>query len=160
MVFFSPEMLRLADQHRREQQERLENCRQAAQNGDCAATGGAAVEATGGDGQRRTAVAGVAANIHPPTAQGLHQGQDGALGHSLAAGDMELALAQGCNRGQEAGGSAVVAEKDVLGRGKDPASGAKNLPAFRVALVDGVAHGRERADGVGSILAGVWIEKA
>ena len=32
-----PEMLRLADQHRREQQERLENCRQAAQNGDCAA---------------------------------------------------------------------------------------------------------------------------
>ena len=37
VVFFSPEMLRLADQHRREQQERLENCRQAAQNGDCAA---------------------------------------------------------------------------------------------------------------------------
>ena len=26
VVFFSPEMLRLADQHRREQQERLENC--------------------------------------------------------------------------------------------------------------------------------------
>ena len=37
VVFFSPEMLRLADQHRREQQERLENCRQAAQNGDCTA---------------------------------------------------------------------------------------------------------------------------
>lgn len=37
VVFFSPEMLRLADQHRREQQERLENCRQAARNGDCAA---------------------------------------------------------------------------------------------------------------------------
>ena len=36
VVFFSPEMLRLADQHRREQQERLENCRQAARNGDCA----------------------------------------------------------------------------------------------------------------------------
>ena len=33
VVFFSPEMLRLADQHRREQQERLENCRQAAQYG-------------------------------------------------------------------------------------------------------------------------------
>ena len=30
VVFFSPEMLRLADQHRREQQERLENCRQEA----------------------------------------------------------------------------------------------------------------------------------
>ena len=35
VVFFSPELLKLADAHRRRQH--LEECRQAADNGDCAA---------------------------------------------------------------------------------------------------------------------------
>jgi TPR repeat protein len=37
VVFFSPEMLKLADQRRRETQERLSDCRQAAESGDAQA---------------------------------------------------------------------------------------------------------------------------
>ena len=37
VVFFSPEMLKLADEKRRQTQERLDECRQAAEEGDASA---------------------------------------------------------------------------------------------------------------------------